>query len=282
MGIGETRNNQSSRAVLEFFLDGILPDVTDLVLRIGTPGPTQKITIQFRDQSGDIIAYLKYAEKNEARIRLYHEYKILSQLPRQLGPKVLKYDAVGDGVGLLLSPLTGKPLSVSIQPPNTVNDFLSKLITQTAVPIQSHPTIQQLIEAEDDRINKCIDALAARHWPVVIAHGDFAPWNILYKSDHSLIAFDWEYGSFQGFPHMDLIYYILQVSALVYRWRPKKSISYLINYLTQSGFTLSGQKEIQALIALAAYLSNQQGIADGLTTDNYLQQWRTEVFKSVL
>lgn len=63
--------------------------------------------------------------------------------------------------------------------------------------------------------------LALLTLPRAIVHGDFAPWNVRFREGR-LRAFDWEYGSLDGLPHLDALHYELQVGRLLERWSPDR------------------------------------------------------------
>ena len=46
-------------------------------------------------------------------------------------------------------------------------------------------------------------------------------------------AIDWEYGTLEGFPHLDLAYYVLQTSDVIYRRAPLRAAEYAAKYLAQ-------------------------------------------------
>lgn len=48
-----------------------------------------------------------------------------------------------------------------------------------------------------------------------VRHGDFARWNLLRRKNHSLVVLDWEWGSLNGMPGLDLVHFFLQDERLV-------------------------------------------------------------------
>lgn len=48
--------------------------------------------------------------------------------------------------------------------------------------------------------------------PSVVTHGDFNPWNLLYRPDGSLAALDWEYGDTRGLPTVDLVQLLVTIA----------------------------------------------------------------------
>jgi len=66
----------------------------------------------------------------------------------------------------------------------------------------------------------------ARHSPRPVVHGDFAPWNIM-ENDQGLWVIDWETGSFDFDPSVDLVHYVVQQGARLGRHRPEMAARHL-------------------------------------------------------
>jgi hypothetical protein len=277
VGMAETRTVRSSGWLLSRFTQEVLPQPASTVVLIGTPGPAQAITAQLRDEKDRVLGYLKYAEKDTARRRLRHEYHILSNLPAGIGPKPLKFGLFGNGEALLISALPGEPLSAVLPPPKALVGLLASYIVHPPLPLEDHPWVCRMRELGTPELDVWFEALAGRSWPVAVQHGDFAPWNLLEGSDGTLRAFDWEYGTLEGFPYLDLAYYILQTSALIYRRAPLEAASLAPECLSR----LSGldEAEAQALTRLAAYDAYRKSSEDGQPPDNGLQVWRRAVWR---
>jgi hypothetical protein len=236
-----------------------------------------------RDKEGQVLGYLKYGEKEAARKRLYREYRVLSDIPKGLGPEALKYGALADGRALLTTPILGRQLPASLPPAGGVVDFLRSFAVSSPTSVETHPWVKRLREGRTEgvELDTCFEALGGRNWPVTAQHGDFAPWNLCRKPEGAVGAFDWEYGTLEGFPHLDLAYYALQTSALIYRWTPAKAARYTVGYLTRETRLALSSTEAQALTRLAAYDAYQRFLEDGQTSDNNgLQKWRRAVWES--
>jgi hypothetical protein len=275
MGLGEVRQVRSDNWPLGEFVQDIFPLTASVVVLVGTPGPAQKITAQLREENGRVLGYLKYAEKVEARKRLRQERKMLSNLPDGAGPILLRYGTLGDGDGLLTTPLVGKALPATLPPEAGLSEFSSSLVVSPPVPVSVHPWFRHAREQGMPELDAWLEPLAGKEWPVTIQHGDFAPWNTLRRPDGTLGAIDWEYGALEGFPYLDLAYYVLQTAALIYHWSPPKAAQYAAEYLAgQQRFALS-RAEGRALTSLAAYDAYRKFQEDGHATDiAHLQRWR--------
>jgi hypothetical protein len=280
LGFGEVRKIQSGSWPLGEFVREVRPRTNSVVVLVGTPGPAQKITAQLRDKTGEVLGYLKYAEKEAARKRLRRERQVLAGIPRGVGPALLKYGTLGSGEALLTTPLPGKALPATLPPARDPSAFLTALNVAPHVPIAAHPWVQRTRDQSGFDLDPWLEMLSGKYWPVTIQHGDFAPWNLLL-SDGALRAIDWEYGTLEGFPYLDLAYYVLQISALIYRWAPLRAMEYTVEYLTRhSQLTLSGV-EARALTSLAAYDAYRKFREDGHLPDiSHLQRWRKAIWEA--
>jgi hypothetical protein len=280
VGLGEVRQVRSSGWPLGEFTHDVLPQATSVVVLVGTPGPAQKLTAQLRDDNGQVLGYLKYGEKEAARKRLQQERRMLSCIPEGTGPELLKYGTLGDGEALLTTLLPGKSLPATLPPARDLTDFLTGLAVLPPVPITNHPWVRRARNRSQLELDPWFEALTGRDWPVTIQHGDFAPWNLLRRSDGRLGAIDWEYGTLEGFPYLDLAYYVLQTSALIYHEAPLRAAEYASKYLARQPQLMLRSVEARALVSLAAYDAYQGFREDGhLPTTNNLQMWRRAIWE---
>jgi hypothetical protein len=170
--------------------------------------------------------------------------------------------------------------------------------------VDEHPAIVRLREqvvirdlqfpgADSQAFEKMIAPLRTQKWPVVIQHGDFAPWNVLRISEgrmlkaedlsppsvvghqlSELCAIDWEEGTAEGFPYFDLIYYVLQTAFLVHKWSPEKAFKYARTALEGRGIDKNRGCSLIRLAMLDAYIRFGCCAAD---KDNPLQQFRLAI-----
>jgi hypothetical protein len=279
VGLGEVRQVQSSGWPLGEFVRDVFPNVGSAVILVGTPGPTQKITVRVLSRKGEILGYLKYAEKEAARKRLRHERRLIGDLPGKVGPEVLQFGPFGKGEALLTSALVGTRVPATLPPPEASRNFLNTLSVSPLVDLEVHPWVRQICAEGGPDLDSWLETLGDKRWPVAVQHGDFAPWNLLRRPDGTLGAIDWEYGTLEGFPHLDLAYYVLQVSALVYRHAPPKAADSTVRYLTQRpqlGLSIEEARIITRLAAYDAYLKSRE---DGQHEDVGLQAWRRRVWE---
>lgn len=282
-GVAEVRTIASSDWPLGEFAGDLLPRLDSATILVSESSAVQKVTVQLRDEKRRVLGYLKYVEQGVARNRLRHEHHVLCSLPKGTGPEALKYGPLGDGEALLMSPILGKKLPVTVPPARSVVDFLTSLVASPPVALEAHPWVLGTLEREGDAaLQDCFEALAGRLWPITIQHGDFAPWNLLQKPEGEIGVFDWEYGTLEGFPYLDHIYYILQTTALINRWAPAKAAQHAVRYLTsEPRFGLS-TAEAQALTRLAAYDAYHTFLQFGQVEDTDLQVWRRAIWKGAV
>lgn len=277
--LAEVRQVQSGVWPLGAFVRDVLPEVESAVTLVGTPGPAQKITARLLGGQGEVLGYLKYAHKEAARFRLRQEHRLLCNLPAEVGPDPLKFGSFADGEALLTTVLEGEKAPTSLPPADDLMDFLGTLAVSPSVPLEAHPWAKRIREEGSTKLEYWFESLADKSWPVVVQHGDLAPWNLLRKPDGTLGAIDWEYGVLDSFPHLDLAYYVLQIMALVRRQSPAAAAEYTIRYLNQdAGLTLSS-KEARALTSLAAYDAYTKSREDGQPDDVRLQAWRRVIWE---
>jgi hypothetical protein len=276
LGIHAVRLTHSDTWLVQEFVQEFFSKISSLVILVGSPGPTQKLIIQIWNDNS-VIGYLKFAQSPAARVRLDREYQVLLALPKGIGPEVLRFGEMGSGDGLLMTPVSGKTISTRLPPPYRVWDFVRSIETSQTVSIDDHPWIQNLRLSYGDCIDPWIDRLSKRKWPIVYQHGDLAPWNLFDPSKNALVAVDWEYGSIDGFPHVDIIHYYLQVSLLIYRFSPQKAKRLVQRFVSHrlSSFDLD---EIKALVNLSVFSTFKQAEQDGHLESSHSQTWRRAVW----
>lgn len=83
----ERRSMTSQSAALEDFLAETSFSFFNPVILVGTPGPTQKLTIQLWNAQAQIIAYLKYSEKKKPVRVLNRNTKFYLNCDQELAPR---------------------------------------------------------------------------------------------------------------------------------------------------------------------------------------------------
>jgi len=122
--------------------------------------------------------------------------------------------------------------------------------------------------------------LANERWPVVINHGDFAPWNLILDGNVAR-AVDWEEGCMEGFPHLDLCHYLLQTAALVYRWSAGRTLRYVVKYLREQPWPKLG-RHAHNLVRITALHDYCHALDMGVGTEEPFQSWRRRLWEMEL
>lgn len=279
LGLVEKQVSHRSNWEVGEFVRDVLPKATSAVVFVGPPGPAQKITIQLQDATDRVLGYVKYAEKPAAVRRVSREYYVLKTLPDNLGPVPLKYGRLLNGEALLLSPFLGQSVPAKLPPPEELVALLTTMPTGLEYLVEKHPWINSILEDKDKHLVSWIENLGKRKWPAVLQHGDLTPWNVKKSPDGNVRLLDWEYAYLEGFPHLDLIYYILRVAALIYRWGPLRAFRYAKMYLSKK-LSLLSDREVDALVRLTAYVAHLQALEDGHPADAPLLRWYRQVWEA--
>ena len=261
------------------FVEGALPQVTNTVVLVGTPGPAQQTTVQLHDAEGQILGYLKYGETESACARLQQEWFMLSHLPPHIGPEPIKLGRLGAGKALLKSSVSGKRLRATLTPPRDVFGLLSSLNTGRSLSLEDHPWARCMLDLGESKIERWFEPLAGGYWDVTMQHGDLVPWNLLRSSDGALRAIDWEHGALEGFPYLDLAHYALQTAALVFRRPPLEAARHTVDYLAHSPNITLTVAEANAVTRLAAYDAYVKYLEEGQHPDARLQAWRRVIWE---
>ena len=272
-------------SLLSAFVAGAVPGVEIAAIIVGTAGPGRKFTVALWDAAGTLVGFLKYGETVVARSRIRNEFKMLGEIPEGVGPRAIKFGPLGEGLALLATPIEGQHLPACL-PPNRLILPFQKSLQEHAPPVSvdRHPWIRALVEGTDGEVApllKWVEVLSRRTWGVVFQHGDFAPWNLLGGRDGSLRAVDWEHGTTDGFPHTDLAYYIIQVGALICRWKPERALGWGVRYLSSQPALGLSPAEAEALVRLTAWHAYQQGLEDQHPPDLPIQSWRCALWGTV-
>jgi hypothetical protein len=277
-GMASIRLATGKRWVLGDFLKDIVDSPLPPAVQIGTKCAAHKWTMEIRQGNGKVAAYVKFGKNQPAFRRLSFEHQLLRNLPKGCGPKLLKFDSLGKGAGLCLSPATGQPIPTGTLPSDpSLMQFLESLTQQAPLPIHRHPAILRLQHNAPPTIANWIDCLSDREWPVVFQHGDLAPWNVFAAEDGRLAAIDWEYGSVNGLAYLDIAYYALQIAALIDRLPADQAMIYATDLLCGPWPALK-HHHAQAITALAAYDAWSKALADGDSPDETLQQWQRQIW----
>ncbi len=244
---------------------------------VGTAGPAQKLIVQLWNQS-EIVGYLKYGESAAAKDHIIREAGILKGLPSGLGPTLLKCGPLENGLALVLTAVHGQPINAQLPVEDKILLLLETFRITAPLPFWEHPWITKVKANIPSKI--CLTSLAGRKWPVVFHHGDFAPWNILSRPDGSLGVIDWEYGTDEGFPFLDFVFFVLQVGRLIYRWPPQKAKCYSIKALSLHRTWNITEDQAKTLVCLCAYHTYSKALPGNDATYYESQDWWRAVWNN--
>ena len=264
--------------LLRAYLRDVLPEAQVRAVQVGMPGGAQKLTAQLVDASGRVVGFLKCGAHPLSRQRLQIEHDILARLPAGAGPRALKFGAMGSFDALLLAPVEGQHLRSSLPPPPALTPFLEALQSTRVLALNDHPWFLRL-GSDRDEVAMHLDVLSKRSWPLVVQHGDLAPWNMLRLRDGRLVAIDWEYGRVDGLPGLDLAQFVLQVAMLIERSAPASGLLRAAALLERDRSLELTREESLALVALAAFEAHKNAAEEGLPFDDARQRWRRAVWQ---
>lgn len=274
LGLTSVKNANPECSYIKRFLGDSFASPNTVGVLVSNPSLPPKYVIKLEFNLGEKLGYLKYTS-NQLK-QLEKEYTILKNIPNDLSPEILKYGDLYKGKALLMSAIEGKMVKASLPPPPNLDLFLKQLTVTSSVSTKQHPWIKKLRKLNNLQVNTLLEPLLHRNeWPVVIQHGDLAPWNLLVNHGN-IKAIDWEYGCLEGFPYLDLIYYCLQVSALIYRWKPFKSFQYIKNYVYYNNSDQLTLPEVESLIKLTIYDTFQRF---NCSEKSELTKWRKTILE---
>ena len=276
--IGAMAVTHDQEDLLRAYLRDVLPEAQVRAVQVGMPGGAQKLTAQLVDASGHVVGFLKCGARPLARQRLRIEHDILARLPAGAGPRALKFGAMGSFDALLLAPVEGQHLRSSLPPPTALTPFLAALQSPSMLALDDHPWFARH-GSNRDPVAVHLDLLSKRSWPVVVQHGDLAPWNMLRSHEGRLVAIDWEYGRVDGLPGLDLAQFVLQVAMLIERCAPTSGHIRAAALLERDRSLGLTREESLALVALAAFEAHTNADEEGLPLEDPRQRWRRAVWQ---
>ncbi|WP_397547486.1 hypothetical protein ABUL39_03760 [Rhodothermus marinus] len=279
LGAGSVRIRPTTAWDVPYLEEAGLMQAQPMALLVGTPGPAQKMVLALGDHDGRPVAYLKYAERPVGIRRLQREAAVLQTLPRQLGPRLLWQGDLYRGHAVLLSPLEGRPFRLSRKDLLRTARLLETLPPSACCPVDEHPALQELPDPTEAPVTYWLEVLCRRRWPVVPMHGDCAPWNLLQAPDGQVRMLDWEYGHPEGFPGVDLAYYLLQIAMLIRKMPPARALEWAVRQVLHTGFMHLKPREAEVLVRLAAWHAYREERRDGRPDEHPHQQWRCALWR---
>lgn len=249
--------------------DFIDENVIGYSLYTGTPGPTQKYTVQYHDRYGKVYGYSKVPVSDLSKVTVSNEYNVLKKLETYtfkytIIPKVIKENKklnlyIQDSKENIKDIDDGLNVRVfkSIEEINNI-DYRENKIKETDL-LDKLNSINNVLRSFDDSLNtkilNLINSIKEKKIEYSLQHCDFAPWNIKEFED-KLYVFDWEFSQ-NTVMFYDLFHYIIMVDILVKNNKEKQIIKNIIsdNYIKE--YFVKSKSEIdlrQAIIIFLIYL----------------------------
>ena len=221
-------------AQAQWVADVALEGLSSAAVQVGTPGPYQKASVLLLDQEGQPMALAKVAMGPRADGMVERESKWLARLRTvdELAPRVPRLLAeghTGGGRRFMVTDL-GPIQTGGSEFTEQQREFLSALGHSSAdrgafrdSQLRHRPVValerlkpqlpRDVAETLQGALGDCDRLLGAWSGPLVIAHGDFTPWNTR-SSDGGIYVFDWEYARDGASPAYDALHWLLLPRAL--------------------------------------------------------------------
>jgi hypothetical protein len=217
-----------------WLVDLPLDGVASAAVQVGTPGPYQKASVLLLDDNGQALGLAKVAMGPQADrmvkresiwlTRLQSNPEIAAHIPRLLaqgntarersfiatdiGPAHSGNAELGDVQRQFLIRLAHTSIREGSFASSLSRRRLCTALAQLA-PYAPMSAIHILRSA----IRDCDQALETWSGPLVIAHGDFTPWNTRHGKQ-GIYVFDWEYAWDEANPAYDALHWMLLPQAL--------------------------------------------------------------------
>ncbi len=230
------------------------------VVYVGTPGAQQKAVVNLVD-TGDFrpLSVMKVALSKGAQSSLYREATVLKQLANLGVPYVpLLMQDREEGASTFQTVLSGMPTGRKLTQQHI--EWLLALPKTGEV-----TTLDKQREILQGTLDLCVDQMEPDHKatlvnaidvvkgqveiPLVLIHGDFAPWNIIQHPDHSLQVVDWEDAHFDGLPLWDLCHFYYMQAHLFDDMNPT-SLLITSNHVSQYMNSLGVHKSLKQQLSL--------------------------------
>jgi hypothetical protein len=270
LGLGRARARRTAVRAdwpLGAFLREALPDAANVSLLLKIADAVPRVTIEVRNAAGLVVGYVKYAAAREMAWRLEHERAVLSSGLARGAPRVLAFGALGEGHALLLSPLCGRRFWPVLPPPAGLLAFADSHTVSPPVALAQHPWVRTIGDKTGGRSDALFAQIDSVPWPVAVHHGDLMPSNLRIGADGAFAAFDWEWGTCRGFPHLDLLQYVLLILLLLRRWSLPAAADYAARWLASRRELGIGLDVARVLTRLAALDRWVNGRDDGAPDD---------------
>ncbi len=240
----EVRDTRRSRE-LKDVLEGVFgrKDLT-AAASLGTPGPFRKTTLMVMTAQGEVLGYAKVGREGPPADRVRREAAVLRQIGPALAggplklPGCLHEGNVGAAAYLVqTAPFHGRQGGASFDEGYAA--ILSWIIKRTGhdIPFDDAAFTRKLREGierypapfKEDLAGgpaRLERAMGQGEVLFSLAHGDFAPWNTLWRGEEACL-FDWESSEPEAPAGLDLAHFIFQTGYLLKGMRGERLLAFL-------------------------------------------------------
>jgi hypothetical protein len=194
---------------------GIPSQAGEMVILAGNPSTDRKLAVFLLDDAHQIAAVLKAGLTAGGELSILHEAEVLRQLaPYSWAPGILSVHADLRAAAQEYVPgsMPGRrfrPEFVEILcrlPRSGTSITLARLASEMASRFSPFKArLDQMAPGILDRSLGCLDLDISV--PLMLVHGDFAPWNMRKNPKRGYVLVDWEWADFAGLPAYDLLHF---------------------------------------------------------------------------
>lgn len=255
--------------------------IIGIALITGRDTASQKFVCVLVGEDYEVISFLKCGASESSVSKISHEREVLAGLPEGIAPEVIRYGAIGSISALELKPVEGRPLRVGERPVDMLVDFHRRCQIGEPIPFEEHPWVQNLNVGETADVAQYLKVLSDKKWPVVAYHGDLFPWHLYIDGRGMLVGIDWEYGSLEGFPWLDMAGMSLLEEFHLRGTSPARARTKTVRFLNKLCNAELSTAELDALTRVAAWSLNKER-ADEVSSPavSEAQIWRNKVWAS--
>lgn len=201
--------------------------VVGLTLYTGSVDSCRKISVLVRLRSGrQVLVKIGDTEGGRAAIRREADTLTALLLQELQVPGVLGLGRLGAYEVLVQTVLGNGGVCGCLRAEHLRFLEAMRRINACRIPLKNVPLYVELREAlvsdRPGRLQEWLSILSANSDVVVdchLAHGDFAPWNIIYEKGRDLRVFDWEDADFRAPAGLDVFHFLYRQAKLVGPWQ---------------------------------------------------------------
>ena len=228
------------------------------IIYIGTPGPTQKAVLSlFDSRNNNLISVAKIPLGDRASDNILREYEVLRYLEVERPSVAPRPLFVNREYGLAVQEaIEGKRLGRKFTYKHAayLNRLrVSKDVTTIRAEGESLARRFKNLKNTDKRLGRYVENLVdglkdVTEMPVVQAHGDFKPWNVLCNRAGGIVAIDWEFSESRQILGLDVIHYHHHKNVSKRKRDYRQLFNVLQQFLLESGVVKAKLPLIESLL----------------------------------